>query len=59
MQSYRGVEIPVPEPAPGVAGVTFTLVLPALGLQQPPECLQLRHTRPWPDIGTLKLPFHN
>lgn len=37
----QGVEIPALDPAPGVAGVTFALVLPALGLLQPPECLQL------------------
>lgn len=51
----RGVEIPAPEPAPGVAGVTFAPVLPVPGLQQPPERLRLRHARPWPDIGTSEV----
>lgn len=51
----QGVEIPALDPARGVAGVTFALVLPAPGLLQPPEC----HTRPWPDTGALKLPFHD
>ena len=58
-QELQGAEIPAPEPAPGAAGVTFAPVLPAPGLQQPPECLRIRLTAPWPDIGTLKLPFHN
>lgn len=55
----QGVEIPALDPARGVAGVTFALVLPAPGLLQPPECLRLRHRHPWPDTGALKLPFHD